>query len=235
MPLPTVILPGYLAAARDYLALEQYLTQAGFPTVTVPLTRQSWWVTLGGRPVTPILSQLDRTIQQVLSQTQADRINLIGHSAGGWISRIYMGDRPYCGQKWAGQPQVSTLMTLGTPHTSQERWTRRNLDFVNTTYPGAFYESVNYVCVAGKAIYGKPSLRPGEWFTYQSYQITGGIGQCWGDGITPVEAAHLEGATNLVLENVRHSPQTSDALDRGQGYRWYGSPEVVSQWIQYLA
>ena len=51
MPLPIVILPGYLAAAQDYLALEQYLNATGFPTVTVPLTRKSWWVTLGGRPV----------------------------------------------------------------------------------------------------------------------------------------------------------------------------------------
>lgn len=235
MSLPTVILPGYLAAASDYLALEQYLNQAGFPTVTVPLTRQSWWVTLGGRPVTPILSRLAQTIREVLAQTQATQINLIGHSAGGWISRIYLGDRPYCSQTWAGQPQVNTLITLGTPHTSQERWTRRNLEFVNTTYPGAFHPEVNYVCIAGKAIYGKPSLRPGEWFTYQSYQITGGVGQCWGDGITPIEAAHLEGANNLILEGVQHSPRSSNAVRPGETHCWYGSPEVVSQWIRYLA
>jgi pimeloyl-ACP methyl ester carboxylesterase len=235
MPLPTVILPGYLASATDYFALEQYLNRAGFPTVTVPLTRQSWWVTLGGRPVTPILSRLDQTIQQVLAQTQATQVNLIGHSAGGWISRIYLGDQPYCDQKWAGQPQVKTLITLGTPHSSQERWTRRNLEFVNTAYPCAFHKAVNYVCIAGKAIYGKPSLRPGEWFTYQSYQITGGVGQCWGDGITPIEAAHLEGATNLILENVQHSPRPSNSVRQGEKHRWYGSPEVVSQWVQYLA
>jgi pimeloyl-ACP methyl ester carboxylesterase len=235
MPLPTVILPGYLAAARDYLGLEQSLNQAGFPTVTVPLTRQSWWVTLGGRPVTPILNILDQTIRQTLAQHQATQINLIGHSAGGWISRIYLGKEMYCDRIWNGQPLVHTLITLGTPHTSQERWTRRNIDFVNTTYPGAFHPAVKYVCIAGKAIYGKPSLKLGEWFTYQSYQITGGIGQCWGDGITPIEAAHLEGATNLVLDNVQHSPQSSVSIKQGKAHCWYGSPEIVSEWFQYLS
>ncbi len=235
MPLPTVILPGYLAAAHDYLGLEQSLNQAGFPTVTVPLTRQSWWVTLGGRPVTPILDILDQTIRQTLAQHQATQINLIGHSAGGWISRIYLGKEMYCDRTWNGQPLVNTLITLGTPHTSQERWTRRNIDFVNTTYPGAFHPAVKYVCIAGKAIYGKPSLRLEEWFTYQSYQITGGIGQCWGDGITPIEAAHLKGATNLVLDNIQHSPQSSASIKQGKAHCWYGSPEIVSEWFQYLA
>ncbi len=235
MPLPTVILPGYLAAASDYLGLEQSLNQAGFPTVTVPLTRQSWWVTLGGRPVTPILDILDQTIRQTLAQHQVTQVNLIGHSAGGWISRIYLGKERYCDRSWNGQPLVNTLITLGTPHTSQERWTRRNIDFVNTTYPGAFHSAVKYVCIAGKAIYGKPSFRLGKWFTYQSYQITGGIGQCWGDGITPIEAAHLDGATNLILNNVQHSPSSSASVKQGKNHCWYGSPEIVSEWIQYLA
>jgi pimeloyl-ACP methyl ester carboxylesterase len=235
MSLPTVILPGYLAAAQDYLALDQYLNTAGFPTVTVPLTRKSWWVTLGGRPVTPILSLLDQTIRQALAQHQATQVNLIGHSAGGWISRIYMGGERYCDRQWNGLPLVNTLITLGTPHTSQERWTRSNLDFVNTHYPGAFHSGVNYVCIAGQSIYGKPSLRLGEWFTYQSYKITGGIGRCWGDGITPVDAAHLEGAKNLIYCNVQHSPRSSEIGKQGELYYWYGSPEIVSEWIQYLA
>jgi pimeloyl-ACP methyl ester carboxylesterase len=202
--------------------------------VTVPLTRKSWWVTLGGRPVTPILNVLDQTIRQALAQHQATQVNLIGHSAGGWISRIYMGGERYCDHQWNGLPLVKTLITLGTPHTSQERWTRSNLDFVNTHYPGAFYSGVNYVCIAGKSIYGKPSLRLGEWFAYQSYQITGGIGRCWGDGITPIESAHLEGATNLIYYNVQHSPRSSEIGKQGELYYWYGSPEIVSEWLQYL-
>lgn len=231
MPLPTVILPGYLAPAQDYFLLKQSLIERGFPTVTVPLTRRDWWITVGGRPVTPILEILDQTIRSVLSETQASQINLIGHSAGGWIARIYLGEESYCDRVWAGRPRIRTLITLGTPHTSQERWTRSNLNFVNHSYPGAFFSGIDYVCVAGKALYGHPSWRLGQWFTYQSYQLTCGQGICWGDGITPIESAHLDGAKNLILENAQHSPRT---LQTDETHQWYGSPQILSQWIEYL-
>jgi triacylglycerol esterase/lipase EstA (alpha/beta hydrolase family) len=94
MPLPTVILPGYLESAIAYRQLEQLLQQSGFPAVIVPLRRRDWLPTLGGRPVTPILWKLDRTVKQTLQQHNTTQINLIGHSAGGWISRIYMGEKP---------------------------------------------------------------------------------------------------------------------------------------------
>lgn len=232
MPLPTVILPGYLAAATDYRGMQQILTDLGFPTVTVPLVKRDWFPTLGGRSVLPILEALDRTVQQVRQQYNTDKINLIGHSAGGWISRIYLGetlydvhgviaDRVY---SWQAHNFVSTLMTLGTPHTSYERWTLKNINFVNQTYPGAFYPTVNYVCVAGKSIFG--ARRLGSWLAYSSYQLTGGQGDCWGDGITPIVAAHLEGAKNITLEDVRHSPRS--------GGLWYGSEAVVKQWATHL-
>ncbi|MBD2021054.1 lipase, partial [Leptolyngbya sp. FACHB-36] len=117
-----------------------------------------------------------------------------------------------------------TLITLGTPHTSLERWTRKNLEFVNLTYPGAFYSDVRYVCVAGKAIYGD---RWRSWLAYSSYKLTCGNGNTWGDGITPIEAAHLEGAENLTLDGAKHSPRA--------GSLWYGSPGVIDAWLPFLA
>ncbi|NER82544.1 MAG: lipase, partial [Leptolyngbya sp. SIO1D8] len=56
--------------------------------------------------------------------------------------------------------------------------------------------------------------------------LTTGEGACWGDGITPITAAHLAHAKNLVLQDVYHSPNPEIA--------WYGSPEIVNQWIEYL-
>lgn len=228
--LPTVILPGYLESAIAYRQLEQTLQQMGFPTITVPLRRRDWFPTLGGRPITPILLQLDHTVKQVLQQYDTSQINLIGHSAGGWISRIYLGEKPYLGRgkatpdgPWQAHSFVNTLVTLGTPHTSQERWTRWNLDFVNNNYPGAFYHDVRYICVAGKTIFGK---RRGSWLAYSSYQLTCGQGNCWGDGIIPITAAHLEGAENIVVEGVNHSPRSAGL--------WYGSESVIPSWAQYL-
>jgi triacylglycerol esterase/lipase EstA (alpha/beta hydrolase family) len=231
MPLPTVILPGFLEGADVYRPLEQSLIQLGFPTRSVPLRQRDWLATVGGRPITPILRLLDQTVKQMLHQYQAQQINLIGHSAGGWISRIYLGEKPYGGRGGLQQslfnahPTVATLVTLGTPHISQERWTRWNLDFVNHNYPGAFYKNVRYICVAGKSIFGQ--RRPGSWLAYSSYQLTCGQGSTWGDGITPIEAAHLQGAENIVIDAVRHSPRNPN--------NWYGSPEILQQWVSYLA
>ncbi|PSN17270.1 lipase [filamentous cyanobacterium CCP5] len=231
MARPTVILPGYLAAAAPYREMEQALAGLGYPSYTVPLSRWDWLPTVGGRSVSPILARLDETVQMALAESGCDQVNLVGHSAGGWIARIYLGKVPYDvhpsdrqrRQRWAARDRVANLITLGTPHVSRERWTRRNLDFVNDNYPGAFEPTVNYVCVAGKAVYGRPSWS--GWFTYNSYVLTGGRGDCWGDGITPIDAAHLTGAKNLVLDQVYHSPRP--------GYRWYGTPEVVAQWADY--
>jgi triacylglycerol esterase/lipase EstA (alpha/beta hydrolase family) len=232
MGCPTVILPGYLAGAAPYKGMEQQLTHLGYPTTTVPLTRWDWIPTIGGRSITPILEKLDETVRQLMARTGRDRINLVGHSAGGWVSRIYLGDRPYdihandAGKTvvWNGKRYVSTLITLGTPHISQERWTKRNLNFVNDTYPGAFHSDVQYVCIAGKAVFGDRSMN--GWFTYNSYQLTCGEGACWGDEITPVAAAHLLNANNLVLDDVVHSPRPNR--------QWYGSPDIVKQWATWL-
>ena len=232
MSLPTVIIPGYFAGAAPYRALEADLNQRGLWATTVPFTRQSWLPTLGGRSVQPILTTIANTVAHTQAVTGSDRVNLIGHSAGGWIARIYLGDRPYAVHAadrdrpncWSGHKSVDTLLTLGTPHVSQERWTRRNLDFVNQTYPGAFYSHINYVCVAGKAVFGQ---RWRTWFTYNSYQLTTGKGDCWGDGITPITAAHLTDAKNLVLDDVYHSPEPA--------VTWYGSPQIVEAWVGYLS
>ncbi len=233
MPLPTVILPGFFAGALEYRSLEQSLQQLGFPCVTVPLRPQDWIPTVGGRSMVPILRSIDKTVKQVIKEYKTSKINLIGHSAGGWIARIYLGEKPYnihndvteTSGLWQTYPSVATLVTLGTPHVSQERWTKRNLDFVKINYPGAFYPNVKYVCVAGKAIYGE--RRPGKWLAYNSYKQTCGLGNCWGDGITPIEAAHLEGAINLTLEDVLHSPRRVGI--------WYGSPSVMPAWVPHLA
>ena len=234
MPLPTVILPGYFARASEYRDLEKALTEQGIPTTTVPLRLKDWFPTLGGRSVIPILLKIAQTVKAMRQQYNTAQVNLVAHSAGGWIARIYLGETPYtihgdvteAEAVWKAYPYVSTLVTLGTPHVSQERWTKRNLDFVKINYPGAFHADVRYICVAGKAIYGKRFSDGVSWLAYNSYKLTCGQGNCWGDGITPVSAAHLEGANNLTLEAVRHSPRSPQL--------WYGSPEVRQAWVQYL-
>lgn len=233
MPRPTVIIPGYFASFKDYQELAQSLEKEGIPTLIVPIKKLDWLPTVGGRSMVPILRKINTTVQQTRLQYNSDQVNLIGHSAGGWIARIYMGEKPYTIHNdvnedtqglWNARPYIKSLITLGTPHMSREQWTRKNLDFVKFNYPGAFYEDIRYVCIAGKAIMG--GRKRGQILAYNSYKITVGVGNTWGDGITPVEAAHLEGAENITLDNVWHSPSSPG--------KWYGSIEVIPEWIDKL-
>ena len=95
MSLPAIILPGYFASAKEYQALEDLLQANAIIAITVPLTTWDWVPTLGGRSMQSILAKIDDTVQRVKADYGCDRVNLVGHSAGGWIARIYLGDRPY--------------------------------------------------------------------------------------------------------------------------------------------
>ena len=90
MPLPTVILPGYFAAASDYRELEKSLVDRGFPTVTVPLGKGDWLPTFGGRSMVPILRQLDRTVKQMLQQYGVPQISIssVIPPAAGFLASI---------------------------------------------------------------------------------------------------------------------------------------------------
>lgn len=73
----------------------------------------------------------------------AHKAAVVASSAAGWISRIFLAsDPPYGNTVYHGSDRVHTLVTLGTPHTSAERVTKRNIDFVNTAYPGAYMPGV---------------------------------------------------------------------------------------------
>ncbi|AFY75303.1 PGAP1-like protein [Synechococcus sp. PCC 7502] len=221
--IPNLILPGYLAGAKDYLGLQMSLENLGFKATIVPLEWWEWLPTVGGRSIAPILLKLDQAVKQICQELQVSQVNLIAHSAGGWVSRIYLGETPYYGRVWGANAQVARLISLGTPHRSKEPWAAPNLDFVNNNYPDAFHQNLKYICIAGKAVYGEKTWK--SWLAYSSYELTCGIGNTWGDGIIPIECAHLAGAENLVLEGANHSPKAG---------LWYGSPELVHKWASYL-
>ena len=44
------------------------------------------------------------------------RVALIGHSAGGYMARVFLSERPYAGKAYCGKRLVHSLVTLGTPH-----------------------------------------------------------------------------------------------------------------------
>lgn len=245
-----VILPGLGNAASDYTALAESLRRRGHSPVTVvPIQRWQWALnalgfftadywrgTLQPRPLLDwYLSCVDTTVQAVLntpSSIDADadvettrRINIVGHSAGGWLARVYLSE--YASPEIDGE--VDMLLTLGTPHAPPPPGvvdqTRGLLTYVarECSEPAP----TRVVCVAGTGIpgrqIGKGTL--GELVAFLSYAAVCGDGAVDGDGVTPAQAAVIPGA-DVVQCACAHSMLTADA--------WYGADAVLPLWADRL-
>ncbi|CAI5997538.1 unnamed protein product [Closterium sp. NIES-64] len=63
----------------------------------------------------------------------------------------------------------------------------------------------------------------------QGYKQVCGRAEVWGDRVVPEDAALLEGAENLILDGVYHSP-----VGASEARPWYGSPSVLPSWQHHL-
>ena len=86
-----------------------------------------------------------------------------------------------------------------------------------------------YVSVVGNAIRGEEQQRKSplepttvSGFAFNAYKSVCGNGNAMGDGVVPVDSAHLDDATQITLDGVLHS---INALDR-----WYGAIDVIDSW-----
>ncbi|KAH7525208.1 hypothetical protein FEM48_Zijuj06G0200600 [Ziziphus jujuba var. spinosa] len=161
---PAVILPGLGNNSSDYQKLELTLRNYGVETVVAKVSRFDWlrnaaglvdpnyWRgTLRPRPVLDwYLKRVDEAVQEAKELSQGCTLSLIGHSAGGWLARIYMED--------FGISHISLLLTLGTPHLPPPKGlpgvidqTRGLLNYVEKHCSKAVYTSqLKYVCIAGR-------------------------------------------------------------------------------------
>ncbi|XP_078152459.1 alpha/beta-Hydrolases superfamily protein isoform X2 [Carex rostrata] len=282
-PRPAVILPGLGNNTRDYEGLVTTLKERyDVPCVVAQVSRIDWLRNASGlidpnywkgtlQP-SPVLDWYLKRVEKAICDakllcTEEDKgISLIGHSAGGWLARVYM-------EKF-GFSDISLLLTLGSPHLPPPKGvqgvidqTRGLLDYVAMNCaPAVYTPELRYICIAGRYIQGAritggassppnentsgdtnsdgekslpnngnskyvpagPSLR--ARFVGQGYKQVCGKADAWGDGVVPEMAAHLEGALNISLEGVYHSPVGSDNDTRP----WYGSPSVVDKWVHHL-
>ena len=128
-PSPVLIIPGFLSSASKYEAMADCLRQYdSFSNVAiVPLSVSDWYPSLVGGDFSAILDAIDRAATEVLDKsngksTRNPKLVLIGHSAGGWLARCWLGSEPYCGVTYNGALVTKTLCTLGTPHYSLEEY-----------------------------------------------------------------------------------------------------------------
>lgn len=165
---------------------------------------------------------------------------IVASSAAGWIARILLsgarlagGAAPYGGRSYVSAPErCHTLITLGTPHYSEEAVTKRNTDWVNNhaTKP----DNVRFVAVGATGVRGKQWLAGTGDFAFESYKLCSGDGHDDGDGVTPLRCAlALEGAeAKLELAGAEHTPPLFGAKKKGD---WYGEGAFLERWVGYLS
>lgn len=224
-PNPIVIVGGFLSSPDDYLRMARMLAAPPRGRIVyITQIRRADWFALRDPDFRPVLDMVARTVALALSETGAERIDLIGHSAGGRLARSYLSDQDYMGTSYNGQRHVARLTTLGTAHTTYEIWVKGFAGWLDTNYPGAFFKHIAYRSVAGRSVMGRRFGNPEELLAYRSYGVSFSEGAQIGDGVVPTAACYLAGADNLVLEGVRHVPYNAPRT-------WYGAPDVVPLWF----
>lgn len=225
MSRPVVIVGGWLSSPADYTRMAHTLAAPPYGRVVyITDFGRAEWAGLRDPDFIPVLDTVARTVEVALRETGADRVDLIGHSAGGRVARAYLGHLPYAGVTYDGQRYVASLITLGTAHNTYEVWVKEFAGHVNSIYPGAFYEHITYRSVVGQSVLGRRLGSPEEILAYRSYQVSFGDGAQIGDGIVPTASCYLPGADNLVIEGARHAPYNAPNT-------WYGARDVIPLWF----
>ncbi|CAN1271976.1 hypothetical protein LINPERPRIM_LOCUS14369 [Linum perenne] len=150
----------------DYGSLQTTLGEFGVPTVVAKVNRIDWLRNAAGlldssywsgnlkpRPVLDwYLERVDDAVQEAKELAPGGKLSMIGHSAGGWLARVYMEEY--------GVSDISLLLTLGTPHLPPPRdvpgvidQTRGLLYYVEDHCRKAVVSpELKYVCVAGRCV-----------------------------------------------------------------------------------
>ncbi|KAK3025046.1 hypothetical protein RJ639_044797 [Escallonia herrerae] len=122
-----------------------------------------WRRTLRPRPVLDwYLKRVDEAVNKAKEMSQGGSLSLIGHTAGGWLARVYMEE--------FGSSDVSLLLTLGAPHLPPPKdvpgvidQTRGLLYYVEEKCRKAVYTpELKYVCIAGRAVNELSQAKPSD-------------------------------------------------------------------------
>ena len=232
---PTVlILGGFLTAPPLYRPLVRRLQDRGAAGVVVADVWTPDWLLAGARGVGPICTRSARALRTAVrlsaSLSEGAPVLVVGHSAGGITGRLLTAPEPLPGRRFGAARRIGAIVTLGTPHrlSAGEGIGRRVNDVASSiadaAVPGAFFApEVGYMSVASRGVRGDPAGTGRERVAHLLYRAVIGraaVPGTEGDGLVPVVAAHLDGARNLVLEDVVH----------GVGGAWYGAETALDAW-----
>lgn len=224
---PIVIVGGLFSDALFYYPLRHRLhVISRQPVYVVPIGLTDWLRGVRGH-FGPLVDCVAWTVHRARVEHHAERVHLIGHSAGGLLSKLYLGDQPYHDVIYSGFRYTEKITTIATPNTGISGRTPLLSRVVQDMYPGTPYApNVTYLSVAGRSVLGNAEGNPTQRRAFAAYRVLCGQGDVWGDGLIPVQSALLDGAEQIIIEGVRHGP-----LGSGR-QRWFGSdiPTIMSWW-----
>ncbi len=236
-PAPVVlVLGGFLTSPPVYRALDRALRDRGAADVVVGNVWSMDWLLAASRGLGPIVTRSGRALLAAGRRSEmlagGAPVLVIGHSAGGMSARLLTSRAPFQGRHLNASGRIGAIVTLGTPHAVPIAPGIRNRSgfeaavFANREVPAAtFSPTTGYLSVASRRVMGRDRGTPRErraWLVYRALTPEAPTPVIEGDGLVPVAAALLPGATHLVLDDAAHG--------QGLGRGWYGSARFLDRW-----
>ena len=235
-PAPVVlVLGGFLTSPPIYRPFDRALRDRGAADVVVGNVWSMDWLLAAFRGLGPIVTRSGRALLEASRRSESlaggAPVLVIGHSAGGMSARLLTSPVPFRGRRLNASGRIGAIVTLGTPHAVPFAPGIRNragfeaAAFANREVPAAtFSPTTGYLSIASRRVVGRDRGTPGERRTWLVYRALTPDARpvIEGDGLVPVAAALLPGATQLVLDDAAHG--------QGLGRDWYGSARFLDRW-----
>lgn len=243
-----VVFPGYGCSEQDYLSLKTICAKYAINVDSVPIHRWEWLSVLKGvgtkeywnYECTPntlfdwYLRKATQAVKDSVVKNNGDPVILCGHSAGGWLARSIIQNGTFYGSSSErSSDYVKTLLTLGTPNVGHNvhkyDTTRGCLRYIQEQF--LLQPDISYITIGSsvKKVSLHDHYSAEDVMIMNSYLTVLGITDkviLRGDGIVPIDGAHIPGAKQLNFHDVYHFKQ-SDKL-------WYFDEDIVVRWLYYL-
>lgn len=223
-----LIVGGFATVPPNYWPLRRRLLARGAARVDIAPLWTPDWVLGALLGFGSVMLRTGRAIGRTWRDGGRKPVIVVGHSAGGIAARLAMADKPFNGRIADVSEAVGCLVTLGTPH-GLYRLTNRYrhaghaaTEFLDRATPGAYFAPrTSYLSVGGRTPGAEFPGLAGDLANELFGVAVGKETQAPGDGIVPFSAVHLDGATQLTYEDVRHGMV---------GAPWYGDDVMLDRW-----
>ena len=219
---PIIMLGGFLITSEAYIPAKNIIENISNRKVyVVDVTRGDWFKSNSPEGWINILNKVKDKVALALKESNSKKVDLIGHSSGGIMLRLYLSSESFRDEIYNGKSIARNLITLGSPHQAIKATALRK--FVDEKYPGNFFKNINYVSIGGEVeIYSKQTSMLTKLIAKNSYKSISGDKNESGDGLVPLSSSLLQNSQQIILPNTVHGGIF--------GKNWYGSTFKVKEW-----